>query len=82
MSTQFDLKATGLNTYTNSEVYNIMHLLDLPSMPSTIINNGSNIVDILNTRYTKTEVDGRISTSYNKAETGNMLNQKSKYIKQ
>ena len=34
------------------------------------------IVDILNTRYTKTEVDTLISTSYNKTETGNMLNQK------
>ena len=31
---------------------------------------------MFNTRYTKTEVDTLISTSYNKTETGNMLNQK------
>ena len=45
-------------------------------MLSIINNNGTDIVDILNTRYTKTEVDTLISTSYNKAETGNLLNQK------
>ena len=50
-------------------------------MLSTINNSGTNIVYIyiyiLNTRYTKTEADGLISTFYNKAETGNLLNQKS-----
>ena len=46
-------------------------------MLSTINNSGTNIVDISNTRYTKTEVDGLIPTSYNKAETVNLLNQKS-----
>ena len=45
-------------------------------MLSSITNNGTNIVDILNTRCTKTEVDTLISSSYNKTETGNMLNQK------
>ena len=34
-------------------------------MPGIINSTGSNIVDIFNTRYTKTEVDGLISTSYN-----------------
>ena len=45
-------------------------------MMGFIHNNGTDIVDMLNTRYTKTEADTFISTSYNKAETGNMLNQK------
>ena len=41
-----------------------------------INNNGTNIVDILNTLYTKTEVDTLLSTSYHKTKTGNLLNQK------
>ena len=45
-------------------------------MLGVINNNGPNMVDILNTRYTKTEVDGLVSTSYNKAETDNLSNQK------
>ena len=45
-------------------------------MLSIINNNGTHTVHILNTRYTKTEVDTLISTSDNKAETGNLLNQK------
>ena len=45
-------------------------------MLSTINNNGTNKVGILNIRYTKTEVDTLISTSCNKAETDNLLNQK------
>ena len=76
LNTQFDLKANGLNTYTKSEVDNIINLLDIPSMLGIINNNGSNIVDIVNTRYTKTEVDGLKPTSYNKTETDNLLNQK------
>ena len=75
LNTQFDLKANSSNTYTKSEVDNIINPLDIPSMLSTD-NNGSNIIDILNTRNTKTEVDGLISTSCNKTETGNLLNQK------
>ena len=51
-------------------------ILDVPSMLSIINNSGTNIVDILNTRYTKTEVDTLIPISYNKAETVNLLNQK------
>ena len=43
-------------------------------MLNHINNNGTHIVDISNTRYTKSEVDTLISTSYNKTETGNMLN--------
>ena len=42
-------------TQTN-EVDNIMTLLDVSSMLNLIYNNGTNIVDILNTRYTKAEV--------------------------
>ena len=45
-------------------------------MLSIITNNGTHIVDILNTRYTNTEVDGLISTSNNKTETDNLLTQK------
>ena len=45
-------------------------------MLSTNNNNGTNNIDILNTRYTKTEVDGLKSISYNKTEAGNLLNQK------
>ena len=52
-----------------------MNLLDIPSMLNTINNNGTNIADILSTRFTKTEVDTLISTSYNKTEIGNLLNQ-------
>ena len=45
-------------------------------MLSLINTNGANIIDILNTRYAKTEVDTLISTSYNKTETCNLLKQK------
>ena len=45
-------------------------------MLSIITNNGTHIVDILNTRYTNTEVDGLISASNNKTETDNLLTQK------
>ena len=45
-------------------------------MLNLINNNGTNIVDILNIRSTKSEVDTLISASYNKTETDNMLNQK------
>ena len=45
-------------------------------MLSIMNNNGTNIIDILNTRYTKTEVDTLMSTFYNKTETGNLLNQR------
>ena len=76
LNTPFDVRANGLNTYTKSDVDNIINLLGIPSMLSSINNNGTNIVDMLNTRYTKTEVDTLISTSYNKAETGNLLNRK------
>ena len=51
-------------------------LLGISSVLSLINNSGTNTVDILNTRYTKSEVDTPISTSYNKTETGNRLNQK------
>ena len=44
----------------------MINLLDIPSMLSVINSNGTNIVEILNTRYTKTEVDTLMSTSYNK----------------
>ena len=74
--TQFGLKANSLNTYTKSEVYNIINLLGIPSVLSIINNNGTNIADMLNTRYTKTETDTLISTSYNKTTTGNRLTQK------
>ena len=50
---QFGLKSNSLNTYTKSEVDNIMNPLDIPSMLSIINNNCTNIVDILTTRYTK-----------------------------
>ena len=45
-------------------------------MLSIIDSNGTNTVDILNTRYTKTEVGGLTSISYNKTEADNLLNQK------
>ena len=45
-------------------------------MFSSINNNCTNIVDILSTRIARTEVDTLVSASYNKAETGNLLNQK------
>ena len=45
-------------------------------MLNIINNNGVNVTNILNTRYTKSEVDTLIPTSYNKPETYNMLNQK------
>ena len=45
-------------------------------MLNLINSSGTNIVDVFNTRYTKSEVDTLISTSYNKTEPGNMLNQK------
>ena len=51
LNIQFDLKANNLNTYTKNEVDNITNLLDIPSMLSIINNNGTNIVNILNTRY-------------------------------
>ena len=76
LNTQFGLNANSSNTYTKSEVDNIINPLAIPSMLSIINNNGTNIVDILNTRYTKTEVDTLIPTSYNTTETGNLLNQK------
>ena len=41
LNAQFDLKANSLNTYTKSEVDNIINLLDIPSMLSTIHNNGT-----------------------------------------
>ena len=68
LNTQFAWKANGFNNYTKSEVDNIINPLGIPSMLSTINNNGSDMVDIANTRYTKTEVDTIISTSYNKTE--------------
>ena len=49
LNTQFDLKANSSNTYAKSDVDNIIHILDIPSMLSTINNNGTNIVYILNT---------------------------------
>ena len=76
LNTQIDLKANCLNTYTKSEVDNIMNPLDIPSMLSTINNNATNIVDISNTRYTKTEVDTLISTYHSKTEIDNLLIQK------
>ena len=76
LNTHLDLDATGLNTYTKSEVDNITNPLDISSMLNPMNNNGTNMIDILNTRYTKSEVDTPISTSYNKTETDNMLNQK------
>ena len=76
LNIQLGLKANGSNTYTKSEVDNMITLLDISSMLNCINNNGTNIVDILNTRYTKSEVDTLISTYYNNTETGNMLNQK------
>ena len=72
----FKNKQIVLNTYTTSEADNIINLLDIPSMLSTINNNGTNIVNILNTRYTKAGVYTLISASYNQTETDNMLNQK------
>ena len=39
-------------------------------------NNGTDIIDIFNTRYAQSEVDTLISTSYNTTETANLLNQK------
>ena len=65
-----------LNTYTKSDVDNIISLLDISSMLSPMNNNGTNMVDKINTRYTKSEVDTITSTSHKKAETDNMLNQK------
>ena len=53
-----------------------MTLLGISSMLNAISNHGTTIVDILTTRYTKSEVDTLISTSFNKTETGNMLNHK------
>ena len=53
LNTQLDLKANSLSTYTTSEVDNIINILDIPSMLSIINDNGTNIMDILNTRYTK-----------------------------
>ena len=53
LNTQFGLTANGLSTYTKSEVDNIINLLDIPPVLSIINNKGTNIVDILNTRYTK-----------------------------
>ena len=76
LNTQFGLKANSLNTYTKNEVDNIINILGITSMLSTINNNGTNMVDILNTRYTKTEFDTLMATSCNKTETGNLLNQK------
>ena len=70
------LTANGLNIYTKSEVGKIIHILDIPSMLSTVNSNGTNKIDILKTRYINMEVDGLISTSYNNAETDNMLNRK------
>ena len=43
-------------------------------MYNVINNNGTNTVDSLNTRYTKSEVDTLIYISYNKTETGILLN--------
>ena len=73
LNTQFDLKANVLNTYTKSDVDDIINLLDIPSISNAINNLGSIITDVSNTRYTKTEVDGFISNSYNKTETDNLL---------
>ena len=41
-----------------------------------INNNGTNIVDILNTWYTKSEINNIIPTSHIKTKTGNLLNLK------
>ena len=69
------MKATSLSTYKNIEVNNIISHIGIPSMLSSINNNGTTIVDILHSRYKHTEVDTLISTSYAKSETDNMLNQ-------
>ena len=45
-------------------------------MLSIINDNGTNMVNILDTRCTQTEVDTLISISYTETETGNLLNQK------
>ena len=50
----------------------MMNHLDIPSMLGIINNNGTDLLYILNTRYTKAEVDTLISTSYNKAGTGKL----------
>ena len=76
INTQFDLKANCVNTYTKSEVDIIITRLGIPSMLTIINSNGVNITNILSIRYTQSEVDTLISTFHNKAETGNMLNQK------
>ena len=52
-----------------------MNLSGISSM-LFVYSNGTNIVDVLNTRYTKPEVDIIISTYYNNAETDNMSNHK------
>ena len=45
-------------------------------MLNLIHKNCTNIINIISTRYTKSEIDTLISTSDNKTDTGNMLNQK------
>ena len=76
LNTQFDLKATSFNTYTKSEVYNKLTLLDISSMLHLINSNGTNTVDVLNTRYTNSEAYNIIYTFYIEVQTGNLLNVK------
>ena len=57
LNTQFGSKANSLNTYTKSEVDNITTLLGISSMLNIINNNDTSITNILDTRYTKSEVD-------------------------
>ena len=46
LNTHVDLKTTNLNTYTTSEVDNIIHIIDSTSMLSIINNNSTNIMCI------------------------------------
>ena len=61
-----------LNTYTKTQVEYTKHIFDISSM-LTVNNNGINIADISDTRYTQSEVDNNtakcrnIGVPYNRA---------------
>ena len=61
LNIQFDLNTNSLNTYTKKRCRYIIIILGVPSVMNIIDTNGINIINILDIRYTKSEVDSSTS---------------------
>ena len=64
VNTHVDSTINSSNTYTQSDVGDIINILGISSMLTIINANGINIADMSDTRYTKSEVDNLINNIY------------------